>query len=198
MTTQRLILASSSAYRRMLLDRLGMPFACMAPQVNESRRPGETPRVMVERLAEAKAQNVAHALDNALVIGSDQCAVIDGEPLGKPGARQANINQLKSMSGSWVQFLTAVCVLNTATGRRQIDTVEFGVQLRQLSEQQIVAYVDLDQPFDCAGGFKSEGLGISLFERMRGDDPTALVGLPLIRLRQMLESEGVDVLQPQA
>lgn len=173
-----------------------MPFTCRAPRVDESRRPGETPRDMVARLAEAKARGAANGMKNALVIGSDQCAVVDDEPVGKPGHREANIEQLKSMAGGWVEFLTAVCLLNTATSRCQVDTVAFAVRLRRLSEQQIAAYVDREQPFDCAGGFKSEGLGISLFECMRGEDPTALVGLPLIRLGRMLEAEGVDVLRP--
>ncbi|HEX9584919.1 MAG TPA: nucleoside triphosphate pyrophosphatase [Gammaproteobacteria bacterium] len=196
MTPSRLVLASSSAYRRMLLARFGISFACRPPRVDESRRADESPWNMVARLAEAKARSVAKDFENVLVIGSDQCAVIDREPVGKPGSRQANIEQLKVMAGRWIEFLTGVCLLNTESGHCQIDTVTFAVQLRRLSEQQIAAYVDREQPFDCAGGFKSEGLGISLFECMRGDDPTALVGLPLIRLREMLEAEGVDVLQP--
>ena len=198
MASPRLILASSSVYRQQLLGRLGMPFACTAPQVDESRLANETPLEMVSRLAEAKTRSAAAGTQNVLVIGSDQCAVVDDEILGKPGNREANIEQLKSMAGRWVEFLTGVCLLNPQSGRCQVDTVAFSVRLRRLDERQISAYVDREQPFDCAGGFKSEGLGISLFECMRGDDPTALVGLPLIRLSRMLESEGVDVLSPPA
>ncbi|MDX1514867.1 MAG: Maf family nucleotide pyrophosphatase, partial [Gammaproteobacteria bacterium] len=190
MATPRLILASTSPYRRALLERLGLSFECRAPAVQECRHRGEAPRAMVERLAQAKARDVAVDTEGALVIGSDQCAVVDGEPVGKPGGRQANIRQLETMAGRWVEFLTAVCVLNSATGRAQIDTVGFAVRLRRLDEAEIISYVDREQPFDCAGGFKSEGLGIALFDSMRGDDPTALIGLPLIRLRQMLEDEG--------
>lgn len=193
--TPRLILASSSAYRRALLERLGLPFSCTAPRVDESPRPGETPQSMVTRLAEAKARSAAAEFEHALVIGSDQCAVVDGEAVGKPGNRQTNILQLQAMAGRWIEFLTALCLINSKTGNCQTDTVSYAVRLRRLSEQQIAAYVDREQPFDCAGGFKSEGLGIALFDGMRGDDPTALIGLPLIRLGQMLDAEGVDVLR---
>lgn len=198
MAFPRLILASTSVYRRQLLERLGMPFTCMAPRVDESRLANESPGEMVSRLAEAKARSAAADAQNALVIGSDQCAVLDDELLGKPGNREKNIEQLKAMAGRPVEFLTAVCLLNTKTGRCQVDTVNFSVRFRRLTEAQISAYVDREQPFDCAGGFKSEGLGIALFESMRGEDPTALIGLPLIRLGRMLESEGVDLLLPPA
>lgn len=198
MTSPALVLASSSPYRRMLLERLGLTFECRTPRVDESRHPGESPRDMVARLAETKARTAARGIENALVIASDQCAVIDDAPAGKPGTRQVNIEQLRAMAGRWIEFHTAVCALNTESGNFQIDTVPFAVKLRRLSKRQIAAYVDREEPFDCAGGFKSEGLGIALFERMRGDDPTALVGLPLIRLCEMLEAEGVDVLRPPA
>ena len=196
--TSRLVLASSSPYRRALLQRLGLPFTCDDPGIDEAPHPDEDPRAMVTRLAEAKARSTAGRYPHALVIGSDQCAVIDDVPAGKPGNRNANIEQLHAMSGRWIDFLTAVCVIDTDSGRCQTDTVTYSVRLRQLSDEQIAAYVDLEQPFDCAGGFKSEGLGVALFEQMRGDDPTALIGLPLIALRRMLEAEGIDVLRPES
>jgi MAF protein len=190
----RLVLASSSTYRQALLRRLGLPFRCVAPGIDERPRSGEDPRTTVTRLAESKARRVAEQANDALVIGSDQLATLDGRVMGKPGGRQANIAQLKAASGRWVEFLTGVCLLNAATGSRQVEAVEFRVQFRPLSDPQIENYVDRERPFDCAGGFKSEGLGISLFARMQGDDPTSLVGLPLISLRMMLENEGIDVL----
>lgn len=190
----RLVLASSSTYRQALLRRLGLPFRCVAPDIDERPRSGEDPRTTVTRLAESKARRVAEQANDALVIGSDQLATLDGRVMGKPGGRQANITQLKAASGRWVEFLTGVCLLNAATGSRQVEAVEFRVQFRPLSDPQIENYVDRERPFDCAGGFKSEGLGISLFARMQGDDPTSLVGLPLISLRMMLENEGIDVL----
>jgi MAF protein len=190
----RLVLASSSTYRQGLLQRFGVPFSCIAPEIDERPRPGEDPRTTVTRLAESKARRVAEQAGDALVIGSDQLAMLDDRVMGKPGGRQAAIAQLEAASGRWVEFLTGVCLLNAATGSCQVEAVEFRVQFRPLSDRQIENYVDREQPFDCAGGFKSEGLGISLFARMQGDDPTALVGLPLISLRTMLENEGVDVL----
>jgi len=194
MTAFRLVLASSSTYRRMLLRRLGLPFSCSAPDIDERSRPGEAPRTTVTRLAKSKARRVAEQASDALVIGSDQLAMLDDRIMGKPGGRQAAIAQLRAASGRWVEFLTGICLLNAATGSCQVEAVEFRVQFRPLSDSQIENYVDRERPFDCAGGFKSEGLGISLFVRMQGDDPTSLVGLPLISLQTMLENEGIDVL----
>lgn len=190
----KLVLASASPYRRDLLARLGVPFRCIPASLDERRRADERPRDMVARLAEAKARRVGGESGPALVIGSDQAAVMDGAPVGKPGAREPNIAQLQAASGRWVEFLTGLCLLNTATDTCQVDVVEYAVEFRRLSRAEIEAYVDREQPFDCAGGFRAEGLGVALFNRMRGDDPTALIGLPLISLRCMLEREGVDVL----
>lgn len=193
-TAFRLVLASSSTYRQVLLRRLGVPFSCIAPDIDERPRSGEDPRTTVTRLAKSKARRVAEQASDALVIGSDQLAMLDDRIMGKPGGRQAAVKQLRAASGRWVEFLTGVCLLNAATGSCQVEAVEFRVQFRPLSDPQIENYVDRERPFDCAGGFKSEGLGISLFVRMQGDDPTSLVGLPLICLRTMLENEGIDVL----
>ncbi len=190
------MLASSSPYRRTLLERLGLDFACVSPAVDERPLEGETPRLTVARLAESKARSVAPRAGDALVIGSDQLAVMDGRPLGKPGGRAANIAQLGAASGRWVDFLTGVCLLDPGSDSCQLDVVQYSVEFRPLSRSQIENYVDRERPFDCAGGFKAEGLGIALFRRMRGDDPTALIGLPLIRLGRMLEKEGVELLSP--
>ncbi|MDX1529325.1 MAG: Maf family protein, partial [Gammaproteobacteria bacterium] len=141
-----------------------------------------------------KALKVASRAGDALVIGSDQLAVMNGQPLGKPGSRDANINQLLQASGQWVDFFTGLCLLNARSDGRQVEVVQYSVEFRRLSRPQIECYVDREQPFDCAGGFKAEGLGVALFRRMRGDDPSALIGLPLICLSRMLLNEGVDVL----
>jgi MAF protein len=194
LTHPTLVLASTSPYRRELLERLGLPFLTAAPQVDESRRPGESPETLVTRLAEAKARAVAMAFPEALVIGSDQVACVDGEILGKPGGRERALAQLTQAAGKEVVLHTGLCLLNSATGQAQVVREPFRVHFRSLTQAQIASYVDREQPFNCAGSFKSEGLGISLFERLEGDDPNALVGLPLIRLVAMLEAEGVDVL----
>ncbi len=188
------MLASSSPYRRRLLERLGVAFDCDPPDIDEQPLAGETPQKTVARLAEAKALAVASRAADALVIGSDQLAVMDGRPLGKPGGRDANINQLMQASGRWVDFFTGLCLLNPRSDARQVEVVQYSVEFRRLSRRQIECYVDREQPFDCAGGFKAEGLGVALFRRMRGEDPSALIGLPLICLSRMLLNEGVDVL----
>ncbi len=190
----KLVLASSSPYRRRLLERLGVAFDCDPPDIDEQPLAGETPQKTVARLAEAKALAVASRAGDALVIGSDQLAVMDGRPLGKPGGRDANINQLMQASGRWVDFFTGLCLLNPRSDARQVEVVQYSVEFRRLSRRQIECYVDREQPFDCAGGFKAEGLGVALFRRMRGEDPSALIGLPLICLSRMLLNEGVDVL----
>lgn len=190
-----LILASTSPFRRSLLERLGVPFITASPDADETRHPGEPPRELVLRLAQAKANAVAPAHPDALVIGSDQVACIDDAVLGKPGNRERAIEQLTQASGREVVFYTGLCLLNTATGRSQTCCDPFRVHFRRLSGPQIEGYVDRERPFNCAGSFKSEGLGIALFERLEGEDPNALVGLPLIRLIAMLESEGMDLLE---
>lgn len=192
----KIVLASSSPYRRTLLGRLGIEFAWVAPEVDERPFESESPLSTAARLAEAKARSVASRIGDALVIGSDQVAVMDGQRLGKPGSRDANVAQLLAASGRWVDFLTAVCLFNSNSGACQLEVVEYSVEFRKLSRFQIECYVDRERPLDCAGGFKAEGLGIVLFRRMRGDDPSALIGLPLIRLSRMLEKEGVELLSP--
>jgi septum formation protein len=189
-----LILGSTSPYRRQLLERLDLAFETDAPEVDETRLAGESPEALVSRLSEAKARAVALRHPGALVIGSDQVAVLDGDIMGKPGAHGAAVRQLERASGRTVTFYTGLCVLNAASGRVQLEVVPFRVVFRALSAETIERYLRREQPYNCAGSFKSEGLGIALFERMQGDDPSALMGLPLIRLTRMLEREGLSVL----
>lgn len=189
----KLILASSSKYRRALLARLGLPFEVAVPDIDESASPEETPGQLVTRLAEAKARAILDAAPDAIVIGSDQVAVSDGAMLGKPGQRQRAIAQLQDLSGRRVQFLTSVCVIGPEVEplvEVEVSTVCF----RRLTLGEITTYVDRERPFDCAGSFKSEGLGIALFESLEGEDPNALVGLPLLRLCRMLRAVGLDPL----
>ena len=189
----KLVLASSSKYRRALLARLGLPFEVAVPDIDESASPEETPDQLVTRLAEAKARVVADAAPDAIVIGSDQVAVSDGAMLGTPGQRERAIAQLQDLSGRRVQFLTSVCVI----GPEVEPLVEVDVStvcFRSLTLGEITTYVDRERPFDCAGSFKSEGLGIALFESLGGDDPNALIGLPLLRLCRMLRAVGLDPL----
>jgi MAF protein len=188
-----LVLGSTSPFRRELLEKLGLPFATAAPDVDESRREGETPEQLVVRLAEAKARTVAAQHPAALIIGSDQVACVDGEILGKPGNRDKAIAQLASMAGKTVEFHTGLCLYNSEKERVQVLCEPFRVHFRQLNTGQIERYVDHEQPFNCAGSFKSEGMGITLFRKLEGDDPNALVGLPLIRLVEMLEKEGIEL-----
>jgi len=190
----RLVLASTSPFRKSILDKLGIPFDVAAPDVDESPRPNEAPAQLVERLACAKAMKVAEAYRDALVIGSDQVAVIEGQVLGKPGKHEMAVKQLQQASGKTVTFLTGLCLHNAATGKNQVEVVPFKVIFRELSTQQIENYLQAEQPYNCAGSFKSEGLGIALFERLEGEDPNTLIGLPLIRLTRMLEKESVRVI----
>ena len=192
--TLPLVLASTSPYRRELLGRLGLTFTTCSPEADETRHAGETPRELVLRLSEAKARAGAAQGDPALVIGSDQVAVLGDNVLGKPGTVERACAQLAQLSGQQVTFLTGLCLYNSAQQRVQLDLVPFKVVFRTLSNQQIENYVRREQPLNCAGSFKSEGLGVALFERMEGNDPTALIGLPLIRLVSMLEAEGLAVL----
>lgn len=189
-----LVLASGSPYRRELLQRLQLPFVWRSPDIDESPRPGETATALVQRLAAAKAGVLRHQFLQHLIIGSDQVAVLDGNIIGKPGNRETAIRQLQAVSGRSLTFYTGLCLLNSASNTLQVDCIPFTVHFRQLTQQQIESYVDREKPFDCAGSFKSEGLGICLFESTEGSDVTSLVGLPLIRLRQMLEQAEVKVL----
>ena len=191
---RRLILASTSPFRRELLTRLELPFTVAAPNVDETRLPEETAPALVARLAEAKAAAVARQQSVALIIGSDQVAVLDGAIIGKPGDHQRAAAQLQQASGRTVVFHTGLCLLDSASGRRQIAVEEFRVIFRALTPAMIEAYLLRERPYQCAGSFKSEGLGIALFERLEGADPTSLIGLPLIRLTRMLEAAGVAVL----
>jgi len=192
----QLVLASTSPFRRTLLERLGLPFETTAPNVDESRLENESPAALVTRLAEAKARGVSAQFPDALIIGSDQVAVLDGQVLGKPGNHENAVRQLQAASGRQVKFLTGLCLLNTQSQKYHVAMVPFSVQFRTLSEQQIERYLRQEEPYNCAGSFKSEGLGISLFEKMRGDDPNALIGLPMIELTTMLATEGMPVLGP--
>ncbi|KAF0193171.1 MAG: maf protein [Gammaproteobacteria bacterium] len=189
-----LILASSSPYRRELLQRLGLPFSVDSPEIDEGRLRDESPGDLVTRLAIAKAAAVGARWPAALVIGSDQVAAVEGTFLGKPGTAAKAVEQLQQTSGKRVDFLTGICLLNTASGRLQTALVCYSVFFRRLTNAQIRRYVERERPLDCSGAFKSEGLGAALVERSAGDDPSALIGLPLCRLVQMLDNEGIDVL----
>jgi MAF protein len=187
---QALVLASTSPFRRELLTRLGLGFATAAPEVDETPRRGETPDALVRRLSEAKARAVGETC-RGLIIGSDQVATTGSDILGKPGTHERAVAQLQHLSGKTVTFHTGLCLLNSENGELQLDVVPFRVVFRQLDDERIERYLQHDRPYNCAGSFKSEGLGITLFERMQGDDPTALIGLPLIRLTTMLARAGM-------
>ena len=186
---QPLILASTSTYRAKLLDRLGIPFETSAPAVDESRLPNETFNVMAARLSQAKAKAIEHP--NALIIGSDQVAVVGDQQLHKPDSVDRAVEQLEIINGRTVEFYTGVTLWNTATGRCQTEVVPYKATLRDLNRREIESYVAADSPLDCAGAFKWERLGISLMKALEGADPTALEGLPLIALCNMLRNEGL-------
>jgi len=190
---KQLVLASSSSFRRELLEKLGLKFICDSPDVDESPRTNETPQQLVARLAQEKAKAVATRHPDALIIASDQCAVLDDNILGKPDNHQAAVQQLKAASGKKVQFLTSLVLLNSNTGNLQIEVCPFFVYFRTLTNTEIEGYLNKEQPYNCAGSFKSEGLGITLFKRLNGEDPNTLIGLPLIRLTAMLGKEGISV-----
>lgn len=190
---RQVILASGSPYRRQLLDRLGLPYSAQAPDVDETPSRDESPDAYVERIAREKAEALAGEHPDALIIGSDQAAVIDGHILGKPRTKARAQAQLIRASGRTVEFLTGIALLDTRSGKLQSDVVPFRVHFRQLDPTAVDRYLEREQPYDCAGSFKAEGLGIVLFERMEGDDPTALIGLPLIRLTGMLQDAGLNL-----
>jgi septum formation protein len=191
-----LVLASTSRYRRELLSRLDLPFISVAPHTDETPHPGEAPRETALRLAEAKARSVAAAHPDALVIGSDQVADCDGEPVGKPGDFDAAMRMLSALSGRSVVFHTGVALLETASGRCRTALTDVRSTFRALSAAEIEAYLRREAPYDCAGAVKAEGLGIALFEAIESDDPTALIGLPLIGLTSLLRDAGVTLLDP--
>ena len=191
---RKLILGSTSVYRRELLERLRVPFSVESPHVDESPLPGELPATLACRLALAKAQAVAERFPDAVVIGSDQVADLDGVALGKPGTHARAVRQLQQMSGQVVIFQTAVAVVCKQSGFSQEALALVKVKFRELSDTEIENYLQAEQPYDCAGSAKSEGLGIALLERIDNDDPTALVGLPLIRTAALLRAAGIDLL----
>jgi len=193
-----LVLGSASPYRRELLGRLGLPFSVAAPDIDETALPAETPAQTAVRLAEAKARAVAARYSRALVIGSDQIADCAGQAVGKPGNRAAAVAQLQALSGKTVVFHTGLALVDVASGRCRTALVDVASTFRALRSADIDAYLDREAPIDCAGSVKVEGLGIALFERIESDDPTALIGLPLIALSRLLREEGVDVLAPAA
>ncbi len=195
-TRPRLILASTSRYRRELLERLRLPFEVVAPQVDETARAGETPAALAERLAHAKAAAVAARHPEAVVIGSDQVAELDGAAIGKPGSHARAVEQLRAMRGRAVVFHTAVTVMRAGAGYERSVRVPVTVRVRRLGDAEIEHYLRTEQPYDCAGSAKCETLGIALLDAIESDDPTALVGLPLIRTSAMLREAGIDPLAP--
>ena len=191
----RLILGSTSRYRRELLERLRLPFECVSPQVDETPQPAEAPATLAQRLALAKARAVAALHPDAVVIGSDQVADVDGEPIGKPGTHERAVAQLQRMSGRAIVFQTAVAVVRPATGFEQVLLAPVTVRFRELELAEIDHYLRLEQPYDCAGSAKCETLGIALLGAIESDDPTALIGLPLIRTCELLRAAGLDPLR---
>jgi septum formation protein len=189
----KIILASSSPFRQQLLDRLQLDYEIHAPDIDESINPAEDAVAYVCRLAESKARHVAQNYPEAIVIGSDQCALLDDRILGKPGSHENALQQLREAQGKTVVFHTGVCVIKLSTGFSAVENVPFEVDFRVLSDQQLEHYLRAEQPYQCAGSFKAEGYGSCLFSKMRGDDPSALIGLPLFRLVVMLESAGIEV-----
>ncbi|MDP5214107.1 Maf family protein [Pseudoalteromonas tunicata] len=195
--TARIILASTSVFRQSLLKKFNLPFETASPDVDESALPNETAPALVERLALYKAQAVAKNNSNAIIIGSDQVALFNKKILGKPHTKENAIAQLTAFSGQKVTFLTGLALINSHSGEQQTTVEPFDVYFRTLTLSQIEHYVDAEQPFQCAGSFKSEGLGICLFERFEGRDPNSLIGLPLMALNEMLLNWKIDILALQ-
>jgi len=191
---QAIILSSTSPFRKSILDKLQLPFSCAKPHTDESPLDNELPSNLVARLSLLKAQAVAKEHSNALIIGSDQVCVIDGQILGKPGNFDNAAQQLSQASGKKVVFLTGLCLLNAQTGESETIVEPFTVHFKKLSSAMIKNYLLAETPYNCAGSFKSEGLGVALFERLEGDDPNSLIGLPLIRLITLLKNQGVEVI----
>ncbi|WP_413723847.1 Maf family protein [Sodalis sp. RH16] len=190
----KIVLASSSPFRRALLEKLRLPFLTCAPDIDEAPLSGESPRDMVLRLSAGKAAALRIKYERHLIIGSDQCCVLGGEITGKPLSRENAVRQLRRASGKRVTFYTGLVLLNSATGRLQQTVETFQVTFRSLSDREIEGYVDAEQPLNCAGAFKCEGLGITLFQSLDGRDPNSLIGLPLIALAAMLRNEGINPL----
>jgi len=188
MSIKPLVLASSSSFRKELLERLHLSFITDSPDIDESQLKSESPESYVKRLSLEKAQTVAARQKHSLIIASDQCSVLNNNIHGKPHHHEAAIQQLLESSGQRVSFLTGICVLDSESGKYELDLIPYHVQFRELNIDEIDRYLRLEQPYNCAGSFKSEGLGTTLFRSMEGEDPTALIGLPLIRLCEMLRS----------
>ena len=190
----KLVLASSSPYRQKLLQQLQLQFDALSPDIDESPLPGESPVDLVKRLAIAKARAIADTCSDCLVIGSDQVAVHDDEIVGKPKDHADAVRQLQYASGKTITLYTGLALINSKTNAVQSEVIPFTIHFRQLTEEQIENYLSKDQPYNCAGSVKSESLGVALFDRFEGDDPNALIGLPLIRLVRMLENEGISII----
>jgi septum formation protein len=197
-TPPRLILASTSRYRRELLERLRLPFEAMSPETDETPLPGEPPAALAERLALAKARALAARFPDAVVIGADQVADVDGGAIGKPGTHERAVQQLRAMSGRTIVFQTALAVVRESIGFAQVRRAPVAVRFRTLADDEIETYLRAEQPYDCAGSAKCETLGIALLDAIDSDDPTALVGLPLIRTAQLLREAGLDPLRALA
>ena len=188
-----LVLASTSPFRQQILRNLNIDFEIDSPEVNEQALENEHPYELVKRLAKTKAMAVAARHPHALIIGSDQVAVLNDKVMGKPHTHENALKQLMAASGNQVEFFTGLCLYNSATQHTQVTCVPFTVYFRQLSKEQIERYLKQDQPYNSAGSFKSEGLGITLFEKLEGDDPNTLIGLPVIELVRMLRNEGIEL-----
>lgn len=188
---KKLILGSTSPFRKELLERLKLEFGTDKPEIDETPLSHESPSDYVKRLSLKKAQAVAKNHPDALIISSDQCALLNNEIRGKPGTHENAVKQLSESSGQRVSFLTGLCLYDTSDDSYQLDLVPFHVDFRDLNQQEIESYLQAEKPYTCAGSFKSEGLGITLFKRLQGDDPSALIGLPLIRLCEMLRNKGI-------
>ena len=189
-----IILASSSPFRKALLERLNLRFECHSPEIDESRHANESAENYVCRLAQQKAQAISNSFPDAVVIGSDQCALLENKFLGKPGNHENALRQLKAAQGKSVIFHTGLCVKQASTGFSESDDIQYEVRFRYLNDQQLNRYLEIEQPYQCAGSFKSEGYGVVLFDQIQGEDPSALIGLPLIRLTSMLENAGIKVI----
>lgn len=193
MTTHQLILASTSPYRREQLERLRLPFATAAPDCDETPLAGETPEALVQRLAEAKADSIAASVGDAVVIGSDQVAALGERILTKPGDHATAVEQLSACSGRTVIFHTGLCVIDRHGATTTTECIDYRIDFRQLTSDEIARYLATERPYDCAGSIRSEGYAVTLFERMGGDDPSALIGLPLIRLAALLRAAGLTL-----
>lgn len=194
--SQKLILGSSSPYRRQLLQRLGVEFTCISPDIDESAHEDETPHQLVQRLSLKKAEAVAAQVKDALIIASDQVAILDGDIIGKPNNHENAFGQLRRASGRRLEFATGLCVYDAQSIRHKVEVADYAVYFRTLQDDEIHAYLHKDKPYNCAGSFRCESLGIALFNKMQGDDPNSLMGLPLIRLIAILKDFGLDILNP--